>query len=70
MIWNGWGLIFLGVVLLVIIIPILGRVSDQRNRTDFLSARAAYWCIVAGTILLLLRALDLCLVDALALLKG
>lgn len=68
-IWNAWGLISVGVVLLVIAIPLLGKISDQRSRTDFLSARAAYWCIISGTILLLLRALDTCIVDAVALLK-
>jgi hypothetical protein len=47
----------------------MGKITDSRSRTDFLSARSAYWCIVAGTILLLLHGIDNCIVDALTALK-
>lgn len=65
MLKSAWGLIAIGLVLLTAVIPLLGKITDQRSRTDFLSARSAYWCIVAGTILLLLHGVDNCIVDAL-----
>ena len=65
MLKSAWGLIVIGLVLLIAVIPLSGKITDQRGRTDFLSARSAYWCIVAGTILLLLHGVDECIIDAL-----
>ncbi len=69
MILNAWILLGLGVILLVFVIPLMAKISDGGTKTEFFSARGAYWCIIAGTTLLLLAALDTCIVDAISLLK-
>lgn len=69
MILNAWILIGVGAALLVLVIPFCGKRFSSEIKTEFLSARAAYWCIVAGAVLLILAAIDRCIVDAIAVWK-
>jgi uncharacterized membrane protein YjdF len=53
LIWHTfrWGLSLAlgGLLILVVVIPIVGKLKTFTSvRTEFFSARAAYWCVLAG----------------------
>ena len=49
-----------GLATLVFVIPFAGKLPrTTTTRTDFFSARAAYWCVVAGLIILVLMSAGL-----------
>jgi hypothetical protein len=44
-----------GLVVLVVLIPLIGKVQTFTTvRTELFSARAAYWCVIAGLAILLI----------------
>jgi hypothetical protein len=44
-----------GLVTLVVVIPLAGRIAGKGStRTEFFSARAAFWCVMAGLAVLVL----------------
>jgi len=59
----GFLLVIFGFVALLLIIPRL--TARGRINTEFLSARAAFWCVGVGLILVLLAALEASVKDAL-----
>lgn len=49
-----------GLVMLVGLIPLLGKIRPFANvRTDLLSARAAYWCVLAGLGILVIMSVSI-----------
>lgn len=52
----GYLLVIGGLLTLVLVIPVAGSIAAGRTttRTEFFSARAAYWCVIAGLGMLLL----------------
>ena len=45
----GYLLVIGGFVTLVLVIPLAGKFAGRTTtRTEFFSARAAYWCVMAG----------------------
>jgi len=62
----GLLLVFSGLVTLVLVIPLAGKISGRTTtRTDFFSARAAYWCVVAGLAILVVMSVGLAIKVAL-----
>jgi hypothetical protein len=60
--YTSWGLIILGVSMLVFFIPFTGnKFQDSRARTEFFSVRAAYGLIICGLALMILA--ELCTVS-------
>lgn len=50
---SSWCLIGIGLVVLVLVIPLCGSwLKDTEAKTEFFSARAAYWCVIMGLFLL------------------
>jgi len=57
---TGGCLVALGFLILIYIIPKAGkRNKDSESRTEFYSVRAAYWCVLAGLLVLLTFAVSL-----------
>jgi hypothetical protein len=51
---TGSLLVILGFLILIYVIPKAGkRNRDSESRTEFYSVRAAYWCVIAGLLVLL-----------------
>jgi hypothetical protein len=53
LIWHtfrwGIGLALGGLLILVVVIPVVGTLKTFTSvRTEFFSARAAYWCVIGG----------------------
>jgi hypothetical protein len=58
--YTSWGLILLGVLMLIVFIPFTGnKFKDSRARTEFFSVKAAYSLIVCGVALMLLAELSM-----------
>lgn len=50
---TGGILVALGFLILIYLIPKAGRRNrDSESRTEFHSVRAAYWCVLAGLLIL------------------
>jgi hypothetical protein len=52
LVWHmfRWGIILAlgGIMVLVMVIPVVGKLKTLTSvRTEFFSARAAYWCVLA-----------------------
>jgi len=63
----GYLLVIGGFLTLVLVIPLAGKIAAGRTttRTEFFSARAAYWCVIAGLGMLLLLGAGLAIRTAL-----
>ena len=56
----GFALVLLGLVVLVRTIPVSALNAKERDvtvRTEFFSARAAYWCVISGLIVILITSI-------------
>jgi hypothetical protein len=68
---TAWVLIFVGLSSLLLLIPYLGlRFKNSDVKTEFLSTRGAYWCVVTGLVLFTINALGLEIIKAVAALRG
>jgi hypothetical protein len=57
---SAWFLVGGGLLVLLILIPWLStRFKGSEANTEFLSTRAAYWCVIAGLVLLIIAELGL-----------
>jgi hypothetical protein len=57
---TGGILVALGFLILIYVIPKAGkRNRDSESRTEFHSVRAAYWCVLAGLLILVTLAVSL-----------
>jgi hypothetical protein len=55
---SAWWLIGIGLVALMLIIPLLGCwLRNTETKTEFFSARGAYWCVIMGLVLLAIAVL-------------
>lgn len=63
----GYLLVVGGLFTLVLVIPLVGSVTSRRTttKTEFFSARAAYWCVIAGLGILMLLGASLAVRTAL-----
>ena len=55
-----WGVVVSGValVMLAVVIPAIGcLIRESNTKTEFFSARACYWAVVAGLILMIIAAI-------------
>jgi hypothetical protein len=64
LVWGvfRWGIVLVltGMIVLVVIIPLVGKLKPLMSvRTEFFSARAAYWCIIAGLGMLLIMSVSI-----------
>jgi hypothetical protein len=51
---------FGGMLALIVLIPLLGRLKAFTSvRTEFYSARAAYWCVLAGLAMVLIMTISI-----------
>lgn len=54
LLWWGAGVSIAGLVSLVLLIPAIGCLTKSSDaKTEFYSARASYWCVVSGLVLVL-----------------
>jgi len=57
---SAWFLIGSGLLVLLVLIPWLSEHFERSDaKTEFFSARAAYWCVLAGLALIIIIALGL-----------
>lgn len=57
---NAWFLIAGGLLVLLVLIPWLAILFKKSGaKTEFISTRAAYWCIIAGLVLIVIVAIGL-----------
>lgn len=57
-----WGITIAvgGMIVLVALIPLIGRLRPFTSvRTEFYSARAAYWCVLAGLAMVLIMTISI-----------
>jgi hypothetical protein len=67
---SAWCLIGVGLLVLLVFIPWLARhFKGSEAKTEFFSARAAYWCVIAGLVLIVITALGLAAEDLAAILR-
>lgn len=67
---SAWVLVGLGLFVLLVLIPWLSkRFKESDTRTEFFSARAAYWCVISGLILIVIVAIGLAAEDLAAVLR-
>jgi hypothetical protein len=51
----GLGIAAGGMIVLVVLIPLVGKLKASTSvRTEFYSARAAYWCVLIGLAIVLI----------------
>ena len=49
-----------GMIVLVAVIPLIGKLETFTSvRTEFYSARAAYWCVLAGLAMVLIMTISI-----------
>ena len=55
-----------GLFTLILVIPFVGKIPGRTTtRTEFFSARAAYWCVIAGLAILMVMGTGLAVRTAL-----
>jgi hypothetical protein len=51
----GLGIAASGMIVLIVLIPLIGKLKASTSvRTEFYSARAAYWCVLIGLAIVLI----------------
>ncbi len=58
LLWWGIAIVSVALAILVIGIPAIGYLTKESDtKTEFYSTRAAYWCVVAGLVLIVIAGL-------------
>jgi hypothetical protein len=75
MLKTAWWLISIGLAALLFLIPGCNAffdriVEDNSSKTEFFSARACYWLIITGLLLIVVAAVGLEIERVVAILKG
>jgi uncharacterized membrane protein len=67
---SAWFLIIIGLIVLLVLIPYLSKCfKGSEARTEFFSARVAYWCVIAGLVLIGIVAVGLVAEDFAAVMR-